>query len=609
MSEIEKPFDKELNYDTATAEKIEQTNWDLAEYMMDTGELVASEQIMYLIENQKTEEEKKPVLNPINDKLLAVNKGILAVLKKIREEAFDEQDTSIKQVGTPVSQMQSDSDNVLSMSDGSVAKPGSTGVLDMLGDALGALAAGKMAKDLLRRTPTKPVTPAKAPANNPQRSTQPRNSTPPNQQRQQPPKQTPRASTPPNQAKPQPAKPSTPAKPATPAPRPTTPSSAPSSAPKTSTPNPPAGSSNSRFRVPKGVKFGGGILAATMAAATIYTVANDESLSEEEKNVEYTKAAGVGLGAWGGAAAGASIGSAVPIVGTLIGGIVGGALGAYYGEEAGAVLGGSLFDSQTLWDKYDDELGIVDHSRFGNSEVVKWFPIENGALTASEIQDIIDLDDWSEEDKERLIKAKESQERAQLTMATRLASMTPEQRQIAELKDKHDSELTRSERETLRDNEIKDLEESITLGEKAVQDLAVRYANAKTDQEREAIQQIMIQQGNAVELQKDQLSRLTATDAAPLTVNNKVQVGSDPAQQQDYQPPETEVEVTPSQPNTTPREKQINQTSKNLTQTTRAAEAAAMQPIYAAINNTSINRTITTDKPSNEKLLNIFTYG
>jgi hypothetical protein len=91
-----KKFDKKLNYDVATDEKIKETNEKLVGYMQGRGENTAVEQIEHLIENQVPKNKKPTVKNPINDKLLGINTEILGVLKDIRDDAFDEQDTSVK---------------------------------------------------------------------------------------------------------------------------------------------------------------------------------------------------------------------------------------------------------------------------------------------------------------------------------------------------------------------------------------------------------------------------------------------------------------------------------------------------------------------------------
>lgn len=61
--------------------------------------------------------------------------------------------------------------------------------------------------------------------------------------------------------------------------------------------------------------------------------ANDDSLTQEQKNIEYSKTGGRVGGGLTGMYAGASVGSFLGPVGTVVGGIAGGLLGSYGGEE------------------------------------------------------------------------------------------------------------------------------------------------------------------------------------------------------------------------------------------------------------------------------------
>lgn len=97
MKRTVKKFDKYLNLDTATPEKIKQVNQELYKYLETKGEKVAAKQVDYLIKNQSNVE--KPTVskpNPVYDRLMETNNQILDVLRKLQAQAFDEQDTSIK---------------------------------------------------------------------------------------------------------------------------------------------------------------------------------------------------------------------------------------------------------------------------------------------------------------------------------------------------------------------------------------------------------------------------------------------------------------------------------------------------------------------------------
>lgn len=86
-------------------------------------------------------------------------------------------------------------------------------------------------------------------------------------------------------------------------------------------------------------------LSLLYAGADIYGTATDDTLTDEEKNIQYAGAGGSLAGGAAGAALGASLGSVVPGIGTAIGGIAGGLLGAVYGEEAVEGLVSDWFSS------------------------------------------------------------------------------------------------------------------------------------------------------------------------------------------------------------------------------------------------------------------------
>ena len=93
-----KKFERRLNTDTASAEKIQQTNERLFQYLQEKGEKDAAKQLQYLMHNQAKPEHEDAKKNPAFDKLLITNDKILAILTKLEREAIDEQDTSIKSV-------------------------------------------------------------------------------------------------------------------------------------------------------------------------------------------------------------------------------------------------------------------------------------------------------------------------------------------------------------------------------------------------------------------------------------------------------------------------------------------------------------------------------
>ena len=89
-------FDKKLNMDTATPEKIASTNNELVSYMRDIGEDNAADTIRNIMNSGSTKTVTSS--DSSNSELLKVDKKILKTLERIQRDMFDEQDTSIKRV-------------------------------------------------------------------------------------------------------------------------------------------------------------------------------------------------------------------------------------------------------------------------------------------------------------------------------------------------------------------------------------------------------------------------------------------------------------------------------------------------------------------------------
>jgi len=111
-------FNEKLNMDIATEERISKTNEKLVEYLKDSGEEIAVEQVEYLIKNQKKEKNADINENPVYEKLLITNKKILGVLSNIHRDMIDEQDTSIKSTSTIENEGQTNLLNMLMSSGG-----------------------------------------------------------------------------------------------------------------------------------------------------------------------------------------------------------------------------------------------------------------------------------------------------------------------------------------------------------------------------------------------------------------------------------------------------------------------------------------------------------
>lgn len=85
------------------------------------------------------------------------------------------------------------------------------------------------------------------------------------------------------------------------------------------------------------LKWGAPVAIAT-GAYDLYDTYTDDSLTPEQKNVQYGSTIGGTGGALAGAAAGAAAGALLGPVGALIGGLLGGAVGAWGGEKIGGEI-------------------------------------------------------------------------------------------------------------------------------------------------------------------------------------------------------------------------------------------------------------------------------
>ena len=108
----------------------------------------------------------------------------------------------------------------------------------------------------------------------------------------------------------------------------------------------------------------GSLLTIGLVGNEVMSIKDNDTLTDKEKDREYSKlggatagsvvggAGGAWLGAQGGAAAGALVGSVVPIlgtavgaaVGTAVGAVLGGGVGSWFGSEAGEEAGTMVYD-------------------------------------------------------------------------------------------------------------------------------------------------------------------------------------------------------------------------------------------------------------------------
>lgn len=88
----------------------------------------------------------------------------------------------------------------------------------------------------------------------------------------------------------------------------------------------------------KGALKYGAPMALVAGGFDLYDTYNDDSLTQEQKNVQYGSTIGGTGGGLAGAAAGAAAGALLGPIGAVIGGLLGGALGAWGGEKVGGEI-------------------------------------------------------------------------------------------------------------------------------------------------------------------------------------------------------------------------------------------------------------------------------
>jgi hypothetical protein len=548
-----KKFDKELNYDVASEEKISKTNEQLVQYMKATGEEVAAEQIQYLIDQQKSKKEQKPVKSPIDDKLLRINTDILATLKKIEENQFDEQDTSITRVsaqesrikfptksdGTGTESKEEDDSKIMDLLNGMLAAMGISSLADMMGGKLldkmrGAKGdRGKPGKDGRNAKPAKPGKDGKNGKNGK------------------------------NGLKGQKGDKGTKGEKGPKGDR--GPAGRPGGGPGGSG----GPGSKSKFGLKGlGKGIGGGLLGLGLGAYAAYETFGDaedyeeqqlsdaqaqleageidqdqfeEVAREAEDTTTAIKSEAVGgvvggaAGAWAGAAAGAAIGSVVPIIGTAIGGFIGGTLGYMAGDAAGKLAGGEVgevINADKIEERYP---GIVDYDIWGDSEIQSWDKVAK--LKSKQIQEIINFGDFDDEDMDRLKDIRDEvlayeefdKQRTQNKVAAIEAMPEGTEKTQAEVQFKADQgeTLSQEEKQILTEVEIQKTKEQITVIDKTlgtlVQQLQVAQSEGNETKAQELIKTIeMVGKNRSVLAEK--IEQYNTTNNTTSKIENTTEV-------------------------------------------------------------------------------------
>lgn len=383
---IKRPFTEKVNYDSDSPQKIDNVNYSLIDYLNNTGESTAAFHVQKLMMDSVTpvniEQDND---NEYTKKILKVNTAILDTLNRIREESFDEQDTSIKL---------NDSETSLPMTPAlkDFSIPNSLS-LNNNGDSLSDLVSEKRNKKSIR-------TKNKTPETNKTSKTSGTSKTPNKKVK--------------NKKLPNPKKISKSLK---------------------------LGAKTS-FRAASKV-LGPAALLVEGAFITYDAIQGwdnaSESLGIDEKDLTMVDKSASALS-------------------SVINGIT---FGMVENEDTNSLYK-NISGKNDVINRYDDQLGIIDYDVFGDSEVDDWDKL--GSLHPDEIQKIIDIDDWSKQDREMLVKYKKISEDKQNTKKNDL---------LKDVKNQKDSDINKK-----KQNEIK---ESIETHKKIIETLQNSYNKAESN--------------------------------------------------------------------------------------------------------------------------------
>lgn len=598
-------FDKDLNLDTASDEKIQKTREELIDYLQENGEPIASEMVQRIVEQNQSltnkRSPKKRIQKKIDQKLVQINAEILETLKKIREEAHDEQDTSIKKISqAEANKIKFPVDEKTGELKDPKKKSGNLGISDLITTGIsGALSVlGVAAATKAARTAASAArfaaTAARGAASSARAITSAASSaleklrtsfkTSPGSKVNNQPAKAPAPSKKPGSPKPPSSKP-TPVK------------NNPPASTKTNTPNPKVKPGLGKML--KGFKVGG-ITAIGLGLIQGYNIINDEEKTAGEKNVGLTGVAGGMAGGAAGAAIGATVGSVIPVVGTAVGGIVGGMVGAYFGEQKMKEVGEMVFANTDVATKYE-AMGLINHDYAGNSELLNKEAIKT--LSPEEIQELIDMDDWSNEDNQFLTEAKKGSEDAIAWKEQLRENMSPEDRIVDEIKDKHHSELTDSEKVTLDNDKLKQAQESLTLLDQQGKAMSEQYSAAIASGDKKKAEALMKIMQAITEQQKAARAMIES-----LTTDSSMRQGPSINPGEGYVPESTEapIETTSAEPYKEQREQMAQQQTEALAQSEKVEVMQQQQQLAILVQNNNINTTQVMPQQDNFRALDAF---
>lgn len=366
-----KKFERKLNPDTATAEKIQHTNEELYKYLQEKGEKDAAKQVSYLMNNQATPEKEDPKKNPVYDKLLKTNNKILEVLSKIQRDMIDEQDTSIKPVSKaikPTTSTTAGSSGVMSEAGESTEYAGGPGLLDAIDlldgpDRRKEKKPGKTGKGQKPSGKTPPTPGGGGPGGGPDKKPSPKKT----------------------------SKSATPKKPAKPRLRGKDGRFIKAGAQKAS------GKLGGKMAgklagkaLGGALKFAGPVGLAITAGMALYDGYEGWNKAGENLGLEEGQEASI-------------TNKASSAAGEAVSGLTFGLVDA---SKASKGIN-NMFGGNDTIQKYE-KAGIIEHHTIGDSTIKDWTAL--GQLEPKEIQKIIDIDDWRDEDLDRLKKIKEANE-------------------------------------------------------------------------------------------------------------------------------------------------------------------------------------------------------
>jgi len=269
-------------------------------------------------------------------------------------------------------------------------------------------------------------------------------------------------------------------------------------------------------------------------------------------------------------------------------------------EEEDAAQGiNNLIGGNDVIEKYED-LGIIDHDVIGDSEIDDWKKLSE--LPANEIQKIININDWGEEDATRMIQLHhEATVRAADIAATQQSNATETEKSLGEDTRNFDQAITNIDTAIQKQKEI--IDSSVNADE-------LGFAKSELTTLEKTKERIIIQKNNevTVETKKIEYNNYVTgprkTSEVLDTEEDTLEVLPDVSKHSS-----NNVQTSP-ETNKTPKESVVDNYSKNLSSQTSTYDSSInssqVQQLVAPIINSNINNT-EKQNYGEDRLLNLFT--